>query len=159
VILTQFGPVEFAVGADMLDITPQNDNLQADISKMGFGARVKAAFNIVTLGISYANGTEGGTKVDGTDKDDQTTNTMSGYCDLALGEGVLTLAGLFTTLEKDSDDYTQEHNQFFVSYAHPLPIDGATIKFGVSQASASNDDPGIEDSEALGFKVRLNYNF
>ena len=159
VILTRFGPVEFSAGADMMNITPQNGDLEADITKLGFGARVKAAFGIVTLGINYASGTQGGTDTAGNDLDDQTTNSMGGYCDLALGKGVLTLAGFFTTLEKDSDDYTQEHNQFYIDYAHPLPIDGATIKFAVSQASAANDDPAIEDSDAMAFKVRLNYNF
>jgi hypothetical protein len=159
VILTRFGPVEFSAGADMMNITPQDDSLEADISKLGFGARVKATISIATLGINYASATEGGTDTTGNDLDDQTTNSMGGYCDLALGKGVLTMAGFFTTLEKDSDDYTQEHNQYYVAYAHPLPIDGATIKFAVSQASASNDDPAIEDSDALAFKVRLNYNF
>lgn len=159
VILTKFGPVEFSAGAEMMNITPQDDNLEADISRTGFGARVKAVFGIATLGINYASGTEGGTDNTGNDLDDQTTNSMGGYCDLALGKGVLTMAGFFTTMEKDSDDYTQEHNQYYIAYAHPLSIDGATIKFAVSQASASNDDPTIEDSEALGFKVRLNYNF
>jgi hypothetical protein len=159
VILSTFGPVEVSAGADMLTITPQDDSLEAEISKVGFGARVKAVFGIATLGINYASGTEGGTDTSGSDLDDQTTNSMGGYCDLALGKGVLTMAGFFTTLEKDSDNYTQEHNQYYVAYAHPLPIDGATIKFAVSQASASNDDPAIEDSDALGFKVRLNYNF
>lgn len=160
VILTKFGPVEFSAGADMLTITPQDDNAEGEISKVGFGARVKAAFSIVTLGIDYANGTEGGTDATtGNDLDDQTTSSIGGYCDLALGKGVLTMGGSFTTLEKDSDDYTQEHNQYYVAYAHPLPIDGAAIKFAVSQASASNDDPAIEDSDALGFKVRLYYAF
>lgn len=133
--------------------------MEADISKLGFGARVKAAFGIATLGINFASGTEGGTDTAGGDLDDQTTNSLGGYCDLALGKGMLTMGGSFTTLELDSDDYTQEHNQYYVAYAHPLPVDSATIKFAVSQASASNDDPAIEDSDALAFKVRLNYNF
>ncbi len=159
VILTKFGPVEFSAGADMMNITPQDDSLEADISKLGFGARVKATFGIATLGINFASGTEGGTDTAGDDLDDQTTNSVGGYCDLALGKGVLTLGGSFTSLEKDSDDYTQEHNQYYVAYAHPLPVDGAAIKFAVSQASASNDDPTIEDSDALAFKVRLYYAF
>jgi hypothetical protein len=164
VINSKFGPVEFAVGADMLNITKQDDNGEGDISKVGFGARVKAAFSIVTLGINYASSTVSKTSYDvyageTVDDPEETTNSMGGYCDLALGKGVLTMAGFFTTFELDSDDYTQEHNQYYVTYAHPLPIDGATIKFAVSQASASNDDPTIEDSDTLAFKVRLNYNF
>jgi hypothetical protein len=159
VILTKFGPVEFSAGADMMNITPQDDSREAEISKLGFGARVKAVFSIVTLGINFASGTEGGTDTAGNDLDDQTTNSIGGFCDLALGKGVLTMGGSITSLEKDSDDYTQEHNQYYLAYAHPLPVDGATIKFAVSQATASNDDPTIADSDAMAFKVRLNYNF
>lgn len=159
VILTKFGPAEFSAGLEMVTITPQDDSLEADISKLGFGARIKATFGIATLGINYASGTEGGTDTAGNDLDDQTTNSIGGFCDLALGTGVLTIGGSLTTKEDDGDDYTQEHNQYYVAYALPLPIDGATIKFAVSSASASNDDPAIEDSDASAFKVRLNYNF
>ncbi len=160
VILAKFGLVEFSAGADMLTTTPQDDNAEGEIAQVGFGARVKAVFSIVTLGINYANGTKGGTDAaTGDDLVDETTSSMGGYCDLALGKGVLTMGGSFTTFEYDGDDYTQEHNQYYVAYAHPLPIDGAAIKFAVSQAAASNDDPTIEDSDALAFKVRLNYNF
>lgn len=161
VILTKFGPVEFSAGADMLTLTPQNDDAEGEISKVGFGAKVKATFNIVTVGINYANGTQGGTDVLGNDLDDKTTNSMGGYCNLALGKGTLSLAGFMTTYENDADDYSKTHNQYFVSYVHPLPIDGAAIKFAVSQASASNDDDPLDsgDSDAFGFRVRLNYTF
>lgn len=160
VILTTFGPVEFSAGADMLNITPQDDSLDADITKFGFGARVKATFGIATLGINYGSGTEGGSDTAGDDLSDATTNSMGGYCDLAIGEGTLTLAAIFTTWEQDDNDYDKNHTQYYVSYAHPLPIEGATIKFAGSFANATQESAGGDiDSSASGFKVRLNYNF
>jgi hypothetical protein len=159
VINSKFGPVEVAVGADMLNTTPKEDDAENDTTKLGFGAKVKAAFSIVTLGINYASGTEGGTDTDGEDLDDVTTNSLGGYCDLALGKGVLSLAAFSTTQEVDESDATDEHLQYFVAYAHPLPIDGATIKFAVSGANATNESAGDVDSDALAFKVRINYSF
>ena len=100
VIKTNFGPIEFAVGADMLNTTPQDDSLEYEISKLGFGARVKATFGIATLGISYASGTESGSDAAGHDLADQTTNSYGGYCDLAIGDDVLTLAGFTTNWEE-----------------------------------------------------------
>ena len=71
----------------------------------------------------------------------------------------LTLAAFFTKWEEDNNTYDREHDQYYIIYAHPLPIDGTTIRFAASQAAASDDDPSVGDSDALGFKVRLNYNF
>lgn len=160
VIFTKFGPVEFSAGADMLNITPQDDNGEADISKFGFGARVKATLGIATLGINYASGIVGGTDTEGDDLADQTTNSMGGYCDLAIGQGVLTLAAFYTTWEEDDNDYDKNHLQYYATYAHPLPIEGATIKFAASFANATEESAGGDiDSSASGFKVRLNYNF
>ena len=144
----------------MLNITPQNDDLEADITRFGFGARVKAALGIATLGINYASGTEGGTDTAGNDLADETTNSMGGYCDLAIGQGVLTLAAFYTTWEQDDYDYDKNHLQYYAAYAHPLPIEGATIKFAASFANATEESAGGDiDSSASGFKVRLNYNF
>jgi hypothetical protein len=165
VISSKFGPVEFGVGADMITITKQDDNGEGDISKVGFGAKVKSSFNIVTIGINYASGTVSKTYYDmytsGTEEQpDETTNSLGSYVDLAIGDGVLSFAGFMTNWESDdAGEYDREHTQFFIAYAHPLPIKGAAIKFAVSQASATDDDPGVGDSDALGFKVRLQYDF
>jgi hypothetical protein len=165
VISSKFGPVEFGVGADMVNITKQDGDGEGDISKVGFGAKVKATFNIVTIGINYASGTVSKTFYDvytseTEDQPDETTNSLGSYVDLALGDGVLTLAGFMTNWESDdSAEYDQDHMQYFIAYAHPLPFEGAAIKFAVSQASASDDDPSVGDSDALAFKVRLQYDF
>lgn len=43
--------------------------------------------------------------------------------------------------------------------SHDMLIVEATIKFAVSSASASDDNPAAGDSDAPAFKIRLNYNF
>jgi len=168
VVNATFGNFEFAGGFDMLKTTPQDDSLDAEITKMGYGARIKAVFGIATLGINYASGTVETTvpQYDGTgnltghvDQPDETTDSFGGYCDLALGDGVFTLAAFFTNWEEDNNPYEKSHNQYYAIYAYPLPIDGAAIKFAVSQANASDDDPTVGDSDVFGFKVRLYYAF
>ncbi len=168
VVNAKFGNFEFSGGVDMLQTTPQDDGLDAEIKKMGYGARIKAVLGIATLGINYASGTVETTvpQYDATgnltghaDQPDETTDSYGGYCDLALGDGVLTLAAIYTNWEADNNPYEKDHSQYYAAYAHPLPIDGATIKFAVSSASASDDNPAVGDSDALAFKIRLNYNF
>jgi hypothetical protein len=163
VISAKFGNVEFAAGADMLSATPQNDSPGVsddhEQTKIGFGAKAKAVVGIATMGINYASGTVENT-VATADLPDETTNTLGAYCDLAVGDGVLSLAGFMTNWESDDiAEYDQEHLQYFIAYAHPLPFDGAVLHFAVSQASASDDDPTVGDSDSLGFKVRLDYDF
>jgi hypothetical protein len=172
VISSKLGPAEFAVGAEMLNYTPQDSDGEGDISKVGYGAKARAVFGIATLGINYASGTvsktyydtvvtdDGDSQAVAEDQPDETTNTLGAYCDLAIGEGVLSLAAFLTDWETDdSSDYDKTHNQYFIAYAHPLPIEGAVIKMAVSQASATDDDPSVGDSDAMGFKVRVQYNF
>lgn len=159
VINTKFNNIEFAAGVDYLNTTPQDDSGLSETTRLGYGARIKAIFGIATLGINYASGTVEETDAAGVDQPDETTNSYGGYCDLALGDGVLTLAAFFANWEEDNNAYEKEHNQYYIAYAHPLPIDGAAIKFAVSQANASDDDPTVGDSDALGFKVRLYYAF
>jgi hypothetical protein len=163
VISVKLGGVEFAAGADMLSATPQNDSPAVaddhEQKKIGFGAKVKAVAGVATLGINYASGTVENT-VATVDQPDETTNSLGAYCDLAVGDGVLSLAGFLTNWESDdSAEYNREHMQYFIAYAQPLPFDGAVIHFAVSQAAASDDDPSVGDSDALGFAVRLDYDF
>ncbi len=160
VINTKFGNVEIVAGVDLLNITPKDANAESETTKLGYGAKVKAVFGMATLGINYASGTEGGKDAGGLDIEDATTNSLGAYCDLALGKGVLSLATFLTDWEQDNNDFQKDHIQYFIAYAHPLPIDGATIKFAVSQATATQETAtGDVDSDALAFKVRLNYNF
>lgn len=152
---------EFAAGVDYLNITPQDDAQKGEITKLGYAATVKAVFGMATLGINYASGTVEQTNTSDVDQPDETTNSYGAYCDLAFGNGgVLTLAGFMTDWEQDNNTYDQTHNQYYIAYAHPLTmIDGTTIKFAVSQATAEDDNPAVGDSDALAFKVRLNHEF
>jgi hypothetical protein len=159
VINIKFNNIEFAAGVDYLNTAPQDDSGLSETTKLGYGARIKAVLGIATLGINYASGSVEETDAAGVDQPDETTNSFGGYCDLALGDGVLTLAAFFTNWEEDNNPYEKDHSQYYITYAHPLPIDGAAIKFAVSQANASDDDLTVGDSDALGFKVRLYYAF
>lgn len=155
VILTKFDNFEFAAGVDYLNTAPQDDSATNETTTLGYGARIKAVLGIATLGINYASGT-----LEETGQPDETTNSLGGYCDLALGNGVLTLGGSMTIWEEDNIAFEKEHTQYYIAYAHPLPIDGAAIKFAVSQANATEETAtGDVDSDALGFKVRLYYAF
>jgi hypothetical protein len=160
VIQTTFGNFEIAAGLDYLSMTPKDDDAESETTKFGYGAKAKAVFGIATLGINYASGTVGGKDADGADIDDVTTASLGGYCDLAVGKGTISLAAFLTNQEEDGSSFENQHTQYFITYAHPLPIDGAVIKIGASQASATQETAdGDVDSESLGFKVRLNYTF
>jgi hypothetical protein len=161
----KFGNVEFLAGFDYLKTTRQADDDEIDTDQFGYGARVQATFGIATFYLNYAHEVEGGTYWNTTtseydDEQDETTNSYGAICDLALGEGTLTLAALYTTWEEEDNDYGKTHNQYYATYAHPLPIDGATIKFGISHATATQETSGDDiNSDATGFEVRLNYDF
>lgn len=160
VISVTAGPVVFSAGVDYLMATPKDDDGNYEKTQVGYGAKVKATFGIATLGLNYASGTEDGKHSNDTDFVEQTTNSFGGYCDLGLGKGTLSLAAFYTTLEQEHSSYDKNHTQYFVSYSHPLPVEGAVIRFGVSGANATKESAsGDIDSDALGFKVRLNYAF
>jgi hypothetical protein len=159
VIKTTFGNFEIAAGLDYLNITPKNDDADGEITKFGYGAKAKAVFGIATLGVNYARG-EGGKDADGAHIDDVTTTSLGGYCNLAVGKDTLSLAAFLTNQEEDDSSFENQHAQYFITYAHPLPIDGAVIKIGASRATATQETAnGDVDSDSLGFKVRLNYAF
>jgi hypothetical protein len=159
VINAYFGHVAVAAGIDFLNTTPKSESEQNETTKLGYGARMNAVFGKATAGIDYASGTVSGKDYDGVDLDHETTNSIGAWCEWAMGKGTLTVAGFWTNWEQDNNSYEKEHLQYFIVYAHALPIDGAAIKFAVSQAFASNDNPKVGDSEALGFKVRLCHTF
>jgi hypothetical protein len=88
VVNATFGNFEFSGGFDMLMTTPQDDSLDAEITKMGYGARIKAVLDIATLGINYASGIVETTvpQYDGTgnltghaDEPDETTDSFGNY--------------------------------------------------------------------------------
>jgi hypothetical protein len=160
VVSVTAGPVQFAAGVDMLNATPKDSDADNETSKLGYGAKVKATFGIATFGINYASGTVDGKDATGADLDEETTNSMGGYCDLGIGKGTFSLGAFYTTWEQKDNDYGKEQMQYHASYSHPLPIDGAAIKFGISHANATQESAtGDIDSDAMGFKVRLNYAF
>lgn len=159
VVDLKFGMVEFLAGFDYLTISPQNDDSEDDATKAGYGARVQATFGIASLYINYGHGVVS-EKIAGVDQPDETTTSYGANVVLALGPGSLTLAGIMTTQEIEDSDYDCSHNQYYISYAHPLPIDGAAIKFAYSMADATQESAaGDLDGSASGFRVRITYDF
>jgi hypothetical protein len=163
VVLLTFGAIETAVGMDYQSTSAQDDDAEYDSNLLGFGGRVKATFGPASFSIEYASKTEGGTDFSGQDLDDVTTNSMGGVALVTLGPGMLGGGVFYTTSEIDGSDNTQTHTQYYVSYGHPLLVDNVTIKYALGGATADDDldsnEEGNLDSSALGFRVRLVYDF
>jgi len=163
VVLFTFGPLEAAVGMDYQSTSAQDDNAKYESNLLGFGGRIKATLGPASFSLEYARKTEDGTDFRGYDLDDITTNSMGGVGSVTLGPGLLDGGIFYTTSKVDDSDNTQTHRQYYISYAHPLLVDNVTIKYTLSSATADDDldsdEKGNLDSSALGFRVRLSYDF
>ncbi len=152
-------------GFDYLSGTPQNDDLKDEDNRMGYGILLKAVFEPVTFCLNYASGTKDGKEYSDSgalgDKAETTTTTYGGYCNLNIGKDTLGVGFNMTNEEIKNNPAESDHMQYFVSYAHPLPIEGAILKFGVSMAQATQEQSGVSDLEhdAIGCRMRINYYF
>lgn len=157
----ELGPFTLTGGLDYVQTTNTVDDNKATIDEMGYGAKIQGTFGIAKLSLNYAQGTHSEQDASGFDLPDETTVSYGALCDLTFAENsVLTIAGYYTTWEQDNNSADKEHTQYVLAYAHPLPIDGTTIKFAISYANATeNAAQGDIESDALGFKIRLNYAF
>lgn len=152
-----FGGVEYVKAEGTID---DSIDSQKESDQFGYGGRLQAVFGIMTLNLQYAHGIVGGKDDLGVDLEDETTDSYGAVCDLGLGSGALTLGAFFTTWEQDNNNYQKDHSQYYAAYAHPLPIEGTTIKFAASYATSTEETAGPDiESDALGFEMRLNYDF
>jgi hypothetical protein len=158
VVAFTFGPMEAAIGMDYQSTSAQDSDAEYDSNLLGFGGKIKATFGPATFGIQYTSKTEGRTNSTGTELDDTTTNSLGGVASMTLGPGTLGGGVFYTTSEVDGSNNTQTHTQYYVSYGHPLLVDNVTIKYALGGATADDDDDTL-DSSALGFRVRLVYDF
>jgi hypothetical protein len=148
-------------GADYYMESPKNNDAKGETTKMGFSADASFAMGNMTIGAAGAMGTVGGKDVDAAtgnevDKDDEKTLTVWGYLTMGVGEGTLGVGGGMTMLEYDKADTEKSHLQAFVSYAQPLPVEGATVKLAGSYAGAELEkQTGLEDQSNSAFGVRL----
>lgn len=153
-----FGGVEYVQTTSTID----DDSIGSlkEATQFGYGGRLQGIFGILTLNLQYAHGIEGGKDDLGVELADETTDSYGALLDLGVGSSVLTLGSFFTTWEQDNNDYEKDHCQYYAAYAHPLPIDGATIKFAASYAISTEETATDDiDSNTLGFMMRLNYDF
>jgi len=153
-----FGGVEYV----RTECTIDDDSIESlkESTQFGYGGRLQAVFGIATLNLQYAHGIAGGKDDLGVELADETTDSSGALLDLGMGSSVLTIGSFFTTWEQDNNDYGKDHFQYYAAYAHPLPINGATIKFALAYATSREETAGDDiESDALGFKMRLNYDF
>jgi hypothetical protein len=164
-----FGPINLVAAFESLTIKPQDNDAEGQTTKTGAGIKVKYTTDMLEVGVNLTNGNEGGEVDDDNDKDEVTRTTMGLYGTFKFdgkeaGAGFHTTKGvndMEATLGEDSEDYETTSNTFFVSYAHPLPVEGAAIKLGLSTANgeAEYDGDGVYTSSANGMRVRFWYEF
>ena len=84
---------------------------------------------------------------------EETVMSDTVYVNVAMGDNLLGL-GFGYTMEDEADT-----NEMFVygSYAMPLPVENAWVKFGAGFASGT--DASDTDLTAYGARVRFNYDF
>ena len=163
VVLFIFGPIEAAMGMDYQSTSAQDDDAKYESNLLGFGGKIKATFGPASFSIEYAGKTEGGTDFRGRNIKDTDTHSLGGVALVTLGPGTLDGGVFHTTSKVDDSDNTQTHNQWYLSYTHPLLVDNVSIRYALSGATADDDldsdEEGNLDSNALGVRVQLKYDF
>jgi len=151
------GAITLKVGGEFVTQKPKDTDSDAKNDWMGGGANVTMTAGTLTFGAVAAYGQNKVTTVDAITgvKTDADENVMSGdgYVNLAMGSSTLGLGVGYTT--QDEADTKEMYG--FVSYAMPLPVEGAFVKFAGSFASGTN--AADEDLKAFGARVRFNYTF
>lgn len=158
------GGITAVAGADIYMESPKNTDIDGSTSKIGFGGMIIAKVSNITIGGGAASGkTEvkdykyldaaTGT-VYNVVNPKQTVTSMKMWVNIPVGGNVVGLGGGYTT--EDLLD-SKEMYGFAVYEYNKLPVEGASLKFAVSFASAT-DLPGGDVTD-VGGRVRLNYTF
>lgn len=153
--------VKLTLTHESVIIRPFDDDLKNQEDKTGNGVRLVVKFTPVEVGFTYTQSTVGGEDELGNSLDDTYTDTSAFYVNLAVGEGELGAAVYQTkeSFDKSKDEST--HNQYFLAYEHPLPIEDLSVTGAFSNATAEIDPDGGSSTEnsANAFGIRVNYNF
>jgi hypothetical protein len=151
-LILSAGALSASVGADYYMLMPQDSDLDTEYTALGAGGKLEFSLSdTITLGGAFGYLDEEGKDAAGDTVEEETTMSFSGYLTMAMGDSTLGV-GAMMTMRDEADD---SHLQGFVSYAMPLPVEGATVKFCPSFASYSNG----EDTSAFGGRVRFEYDF
>lgn len=92
------------------------------------------------------------TGVSTTTDTEETYMSDTGYINVKMGDATLGVGAGYTM----QDEADTNEMYVFASYAMPLPVEGAWIKFGASFASGDN---GSEDLTSMGGRIRFFYGF
>lgn len=163
---------------DGTETVPGDNAYSMDMT--GYAINVGANVGPVTAGVSiaskedeeknYLSVTDATTDPVTTARMDMTTKvtTTAVFASMDLGGSNLAVGARMTSQEVESGASTgstktiveSSHNQYYVSYDLPLPVEGSAIKFGFSTATAEQgkDDAKVEGS-ATGFRIRYFYSF
>jgi hypothetical protein len=161
IVILKAGDMTIEVGGEYLLETPEDSDSDDENTWFGGAVDLEVAMGNVTLGGSATYGKNETTTVTVDDTTAVETKTETeetymsgvGFVKIAMGDNTLGLAGGFT--QQDEADTNQMFT--YVSYAMPLAVEGAAIKFG---ASYSTGDAGTDDDPtAFGVRVRFNYDF
>jgi hypothetical protein len=161
VLMMNAGVLSLKVGGEYLLKTPFDTD--ADDEETWFGGAVDLGFQVsdtLKIGGTATYGKNEVTTVTVDDvtgvstKTDTEETVMSDtfYVTIGMGDNTLGLAAGYT-MEDEADT-----NELWtlVSYAMPLPVDGAKVKFG---ASFAQGDDGVDEPTAFGVRLRFNYDF
>jgi hypothetical protein len=164
VAIFKAGNLTVKAGAEYVLINPFDTDSDEEDTLFGGGVNVTLSAGNLTFAVNAAYGKEDVTVVDTTvdevtgiettTKTDADEKVMSngGYITMKMGDNTLGLGGAYTKMdEADADEMYA-----FVSYAMPLPVENAFVKFG---GSFSSGNDGSEDLTAFGARVRFNYTF
>jgi len=159
-IIVSSGALKIKAGGEYLIMKPFDTD--ADDEETWFGGAVDISMNLgnITIGGTATYGKNEVTTVvvddmtgaSSTVDSEETVMSDTIYATIAMGDNSLGL-GAGYTMEDEADT----NEMFgFVSYAMPLPVDGAAVKFGASFASG---DDGVDEPTAFGARVRFWYEF
>lgn len=152
VLILSAGAVSASVGADYYMLMPQDSDSDTEYTALGAGGKLEfSVSDALAIGGAFGYLDEEGKDAAGDTVEEETTMSFSGYLTMAMGDNTLGVAGMMTMRDKADDSQMDA----LISYAMPLPVEGATVKFGGSFSQWSNGT----DTTAFGGRVRFNYDF
>lgn len=151
-IIMSAGAVSVSAGADYYMLMPQDTDSDVEYTALGAGGKLEFSLSdAITIGGAFGYLDEDGKDAAGDTVEEETTMSFSGFLTMAMGDNTLGVGAMMTMRDKADDSQMAG----FISYAMPLPVEGATVKFAGSFAQWSND----EDTTSFGGRVRFNYDF
>jgi hypothetical protein len=159
-IMMSAGSLSLKAGGEYLLKTPFDTDADDEETWVGGAVDISVSMGNIKIGGSATYGKNEVTEVvvddvtgtSSTVDSEETIMSDTVYVTLAMGDNTLGLGAGYTM--EDEADTNEMYG--FVSYAMPLPVEGAKVKFGASFASG---DDGADEPTAFGARLRFNYDF